>query len=184
MSEIAIIGAGAWGTALSIVLGRKETHRVRLWAHEKEVCEGIAQQRVNEKFLPGELVPAYVTPYNDLAEALQDMAIVVSVMPSQHCRHLFQQMRPHLRPETMIVSATKGLEETSLLRMTEVIAQVVRSKDLPAPRIGALSGPSFALEAARRRIKSSHARSSKSSVMRASACIPTKIQSAWSWAAR
>jgi glycerol-3-phosphate dehydrogenase (NAD(P)+) len=149
MSEIAIIGAGAWGTALSIVLGRKETHQVRLWAHEKEVFENIAGQRVNEKFLPGQRIPDCVTPCYVLAEALEGAAIVASVMPSQHCRRLFEQMRSHLRAETMIVSATKGLEEHSLLRMSEVIAQVVPSNDLPAPRIGALSGPSFALEAAR-----------------------------------
>ncbi|MGD0161612.1 MAG: NAD(P)H-dependent glycerol-3-phosphate dehydrogenase [Candidatus Sulfotelmatobacter sp.] len=149
MSEIAIIGAGAWGTALSIVLGREETHRVRLWAHEKEICETIARQRVNEKFLPGQLIPACVTPCNDLAEAIEGAAIVVSVMPSQHCRGLFEQMQPHLRAETMIVSATKGLEENSLLRMTEVITQIIKGDDRPAPRIGALSGPSFALEAAR-----------------------------------
>ena len=149
MSEIAVIGAGAWGTALSIVFAREETHRVRLWAHEKEVCESIAHRRVNEKFLPGQHIPACVTPCNDLAEALAEAAIVVSVMPSQHCRRLFEQMRPHLRPETIIVSATKGLEENSLLRMTEVIVQVVKSDHLPEPRIGALSGPSFALEAAR-----------------------------------
>lgn len=145
MSEIAIIGAGAWGTALSIILGRKGTHRVRLWAHEKEVCESIAQRRVNEKFLPGQPIPNCVRPCNELTEALEGAAIVVSVMPSQHCRRLFEQMRPHLRPETMIVSATKGLEEESLLRMTEVITQVVKR----SARIGALSGPSFALEAAR-----------------------------------
>ncbi len=147
MSQIAIIGAGAWGTALSIVLGRKEAHQVRLWVYEKEVCESIARQRVNEKFLPGQLIPACVTACNDLAKALEGAAIVVSVMPSHHCRRLFEQMRPHLRAETMIVSATKGLEETSLLRMTEVIAQVCDGT--PAPRIGALSGPSFAVEAAR-----------------------------------
>ena len=149
MSEIAIIGAGAWGTALSIVLGRKETHRIRLWAHEKEVYDTIAQQRVNEKFLPGIPIPACVAPCHDLAEALDSAGIVVSVMPSQHCRQLFVQMRPHLRPETMIVSATKGLEENSLLRMTEVIAHTIQSIEQSAPRIGALSGPSFAIEAAR-----------------------------------
>jgi len=151
MSEIAIIGAGAWGTALSIVLGRKETHRIRLWAHEKDVCDTLAQRRVNEKFLPGLPIPACVTPCRDLAEALDRAAIVVSVMPSQHCRHLFEQMRPHLHPEMMIVSATKGLEGNSLLRMTEVIASTIKpdNKDGPGPRIGALSGPSFAIEAAR-----------------------------------
>jgi glycerol-3-phosphate dehydrogenase (NAD(P)+) len=149
MSEIAIIGAGAWGTALSIVLGRKQTHRIRLWAHEREVYDSISHQRVNEKFLPGLPIPACVAPCHDLAEALEGAAIVVSVMPSQHCRRLFEQMRPLLRTQTMIVSATKGLEETSLLRMTEVIAHTIRSDDVPAPRIGALSGPSFAVEAAR-----------------------------------
>ncbi len=147
MSEIAIIGAGAWGTALSIVLGRKETHQVRLWVYEKDVCDSIARQRMNEKFFPGQLIPACVTPCSDLATALAGAAIVVSVMPSHHCRRLFEQMRPHLRVETMIVSATKGLEEASLLRMTEVIAQVCNN--VLGPRIGALSGPSFALEAAR-----------------------------------
>ncbi len=151
MSQVAIIGAGAWGTALSIILGRKDkdAHQIRLWAHEKEVYESIAQRRVNERFLPGQSIPPCVTPCNDLAKALAGASIVVSVMPSQHCRHLFEQMRPHLHAETMIVSATKGLEETSLLRMTEVIAQVCREDNMPIPRIAALSGPSFALEAAR-----------------------------------
>ncbi len=149
MSKIAIIGAGAWGTALSIILGRKQTHEVRLWAHEKEVCESIAQRRVNEKFLPGQDIPTNVTPCNDLAEALENAAVVISVMPSQHCRRLFEWMLPHLRDETLIVSATKGLEENSLLRMTEVIAQVIKGNNSRRPRIGALSGPSFAVEAAR-----------------------------------
>jgi glycerol-3-phosphate dehydrogenase (NAD(P)+) len=148
MSQIAIIGAGAWGTALSIVLGRKDVHQIRLWAHETEVCESITRHHVNEKFLPEQRIPASVTPCNNLEEALEGAAIVVSVMPSQHCRSLFEQMRLHLKPETMIVSATKGLEENSLLRMTEVIAQVMNS-DSQTPRLGALSGPSFALEAAR-----------------------------------
>lgn len=149
MSEIAIIGAGAWGTALSIVLGRNQNHRIRLWAHEKEVCESIALRRVNEKFLPGQQIPASVTPCSNLAETLASTTILVSVMPSQHCRQLFEQMRPYLRRETMIVSATKGLEENSLLRMTQVIAQIIKNDKMPALQIGALSGPSFALEAAR-----------------------------------
>ncbi len=146
MSEIAVIGAGAWGTAISIVLGRTQRHRIRLWAHESEVRESIAARRINERFLPGQTIPDGVTPHNDLAEAIAGAQIVVSVMPSQHCRQLFERMRPHLSPGAMIVSATKGLEERSLLRMTEVIAQVVGEKH---SRIGALSGPSFALEAAR-----------------------------------
>jgi glycerol-3-phosphate dehydrogenase (NAD(P)+) len=149
MSRIAIIGAGAWGTGISVVLGRKGTHRVRLWAHEKEVRESIAERHVNELFLPGQLIPECVTATDNLEEALHDAEIVVSVMPSQHVRRLFQSMRPHLKPEVPIVSATKGLEETTLLRMTEVISQTVASDGGFLPRVGALSGPTFAKEVAR-----------------------------------
>ena len=149
MSDIAIIGAGAWGTGIAIVLGRKGTHSVRLWAHEADVCESIMSRRINEKFLPGRRIPDSVTASNDLAATLAGAQIVVSVMPSQHCRSLFDRMRPLMQPQTLIVSATKGLEEGSLLRMTEVIAHVLKRDDAPAPAIGALSGPSFAQEVAR-----------------------------------
>ena len=149
MSDVAVIGAGAWGTAIAIVLGRKGTHRVRLWAHETEVCESIRQKRINELFLPGRRIPPSVTATNDLATALQDAEIVVSVMPSQHCRALFERVRPLIPPPAMVVSATKGLEEGSLLRMTEVIAQVLRRDGSSTFPVGALSGPSFAQEVAR-----------------------------------
>jgi len=146
MSQIAIIGAGAWGTGLAIVLGRKGTHRVCLWAHEAEVCESIGNKRINEKFLPGCLVPDSVTATINLATALDNAEIVVSVMPSQHCRSLFERMRPIIPTDALIVSATKGLEEGSLERMTEVIAEVLNR---PSTATGALSGPSFAQEVAR-----------------------------------
>ncbi|HEY3975161.1 MAG TPA: NAD(P)H-dependent glycerol-3-phosphate dehydrogenase [Candidatus Sulfotelmatobacter sp.] len=149
MSEIAVIGGGAWGTGLAIVLGRKGTHRVRLWAHEPEVCASIANHRVNDKFLPGHRIPESVSASNDLAATLAGAQIVVSVMPSQHCRGLFERMRPLIEPDTLIVSATKGLEEGSLLRMTEVIGQVLKREDGIAQAVGALSGPSFAHEVAR-----------------------------------
>jgi len=131
MSQIAIIGAGAWGTALSIVLGRKGGHRIRLWVYEKEVRESIAARRINELFLPGQAIPDSVSPTGDLEEAIRNAEIVVSVMPSQHSRRLFQDMRPHLKPEMLLV-----------------ISQIVR-RDGFLPRIGALSGPSFAKEVAR-----------------------------------
>jgi glycerol-3-phosphate dehydrogenase (NAD(P)+) len=149
MSEIAVVGAGAWGTGLSIVLGRRGSHRIRLWAHESDVCQSIAERRVNEKFLPGCLIPNSVTASNDLAAVLDNATLVVSVMPSQHCRRLFERMRAHLAPDVLIVSATKGLEENSLLRMTEIITSVLQSGGERSPRVGALSGPSFAIEAAR-----------------------------------
>ncbi len=149
MSRIAVIGAGAWGTGLAIVLGRGGNHEVRLWAHEKEVRDSIANRRVNELFLPGQSIPVSVSPTDSLEEALDHADIVVSVMPSQHCRPLFLQMLRHLKPAMLFVSATKGLEETTLLRMTEVAAQVIAADKGFASRIAALSGPSFAREVAR-----------------------------------
>ena len=149
MSEIAIIGGGAWGTGIAIVLGRKGTHHVRLWAHEIDVCESITQKRLNERFLPGRTIPESVTASNDLDVTLRGAQIVVSVMPSQHCRALFERMRPLVPKNALIVSATKGLEEGSLQRMTEVIAQVMKRQSGPDSAVGALSGPSFAQEVAR-----------------------------------
>jgi glycerol-3-phosphate dehydrogenase (NAD(P)+) len=124
-------------------------HRHRPRTHEADVCQSIMSRRINEKFLPGRRIPDSVTASNDLAATLAGAQIVVSVMPSQHCRSLFDRMRPLMQPQTLLVSATKGLEEGSLLRMTEVIAQVLKGDDAPAPAIGALSGPSFAQEVAR-----------------------------------
>lgn len=151
MSEIAVVGAGAWGTAISVVLGRKGVHRVRLWAYEKEVVESICARRVNELFLSGVSVPETVVPTNRFEEALPGAKIVVSVMPSHHCRRVFGQMAPFLRDgrDTLFVSATKGIENDTLLRMDEVIEQVLTRECGFAPRIGALSGPSFAREVAR-----------------------------------
>ncbi len=148
MSRVAIIGAGAWGTALAISLGRKGGHAVRLWANEPEVVESIARSRVNERFLPGFQVPSSVEATHDLNAALDRVEIVVSVMPSQYCRALFEQISPLLRPETLIVSCTKGLENGTLLRMSELIEDVLRPQKF-TPRVGALSGPSFAKEVAR-----------------------------------
>jgi glycerol-3-phosphate dehydrogenase (NAD(P)+) len=149
MSNIAIIGAGAWGTGLSIALGRKGTHQIHLWAHEKEVRDSISSRRINEFFLPGQPIPDCVSATGSFEEALHGAEIVVSVMPSPHCRRLFQDMRRFLTPGMLFVSATKGLEEGTLLRMTQVIAAVAGSDGGFPPRVGALSGPTFAKEVAR-----------------------------------
>ena len=149
MSNIAVIGAGAWGTAISIVLGRRGNHRIWLWAHEPEVCESVNARHVNEMFLPGESIPACVVAGNRLETALRDAEIVVSVMPSHHARHVFAAMLPHLKPDMLFVSATKGIENDSLLRMSEVITELVISGRGFTPRVGAISGPSFAKEVAR-----------------------------------
>ncbi len=150
MSRIAVIGAGAWGTSLTIVLARNGVHQVRLWAYEEEVRRSFESCRENALFMPGVAIPASVLVTNSLAEALDDVSIVVGVMPSHHARHLYRQMKPYLRPEMLFISATKGLETGSLLRMSEVIQAVLGAEPSGfSPRLGALSGPSFALEVAK-----------------------------------
>ncbi len=149
MSKIAVIGAGAWGTAITIVLGRRGGHDVRLWAHELEVCNSINSRHVNELFLAECPIPDAVVATNNLEVALIDAEIVVSVMPSHHTRRVFLAMVPHLHADMLFVSATKGIENDTYLRMTEVITDVLRQSKQPfAPRIGALSGPTFAKEVA------------------------------------
>ncbi len=151
-SRVSVIGAGAWGTALAIVLGRKGAlgfpREVRLWANEPEVCESIARSRINERFLPNFILPESITATNDLNTALDGAEMIVSVMPSQHCRALFERMAPSLQPHSLFVSCTKGLEDRTLMRMTEVIGDVLRNGKF-TPRLAALSGPSFAKEVAR-----------------------------------
>lgn len=146
MRRIAVIGAGAWGSALSLVLAGRG-HVLRLWAYEKEVVESIRERRENELFLPGFRLPESIHPTNSLTEALGEAEIVVTVMPSHHCRSLYQQMLPHLRPEMIFVSGTKGIDTEKLMRMSEIIEEVVGARF--APRLAVLSGPSFAREVAR-----------------------------------
>ena len=149
MSKIAVIGAGAWGTAIAIVLGRKGSHEVTLWAHEPEVRESINSRHVNALFLAEHAIPNAVTATNSLEDALRDANIVVSVMPSHHTRRVFQPMLPYLHPEMLFVSATKGIENDTFLRMTEVITDVLQHAPTGfSPRIGAISGPTFAKEVA------------------------------------
>jgi glycerol-3-phosphate dehydrogenase (NAD(P)+) len=148
LSRIAIIGAGAWGTGLAIVAGRRGDHQVKLWALEKEVCESVAQSHINNVFLPGCPLAPSVTATNDFRDALAGAEIVVSVMPSHHCRRTFEHMAQWLLPQMLFVSATKGIENDTLLRMSQVIEEVVGRYCGWTPRVAALSGPSFALEVA------------------------------------
>jgi glycerol-3-phosphate dehydrogenase (NAD(P)+) len=149
MSKIAVIGAGAWGTAIAIVLGRRGGHDVHVWAYETEVSESINRHHVNKLFLPGCPIPDSVLATNSFAEVLRDVEIVVNVMPSHHTRRVFSAMLPYLHSDMLFVSATKGIENDSYQRMSEVLIDVLKRSAKPfAPRIGALSGPTFAKEVA------------------------------------
>ena len=144
--SLAIIGAGSWGTALAIALGPR-FKRIRLWAYESELAERIGKTRINDVYLPGFQIPAHAEPTSDLGAALNGAEIVLSVMPSHHVRSLYERMAPHLTHGTTLVSATKGLENETLLRMSEVIRETLQHHF--APRIAVISGPTFAREVAR-----------------------------------
>lgn len=141
--RIAVIGAGSWGTALSSTLANRG-HSIVLWAYEKEVADSIRELGENALYMPGVQLPRSIVPTTNLAEALHQAEFVVTVMPSHVCRSLFEQMLPYLRAPQIFVSATKGLELKSRMRMSEVIHDIVSTRF--SPKLTVLSGPSFARE--------------------------------------
>ena len=147
MSRIAVMGSGAWGTALAISLARRGGHQIALWSYAKDVAASMRDQRENTQFLPGFRIPPSVAVFEDAAATLEGAEIVVSVTPSQFVRSSYAEFAPHLRPGQFLVSATKGIEDETYLRMTEVIREVLAAhgRELPC---GVLSGPSFAQEVA------------------------------------
>jgi glycerol-3-phosphate dehydrogenase (NAD(P)+) len=147
MKKIAIIGGGAWGTALAIALTRSSrAHRLTLWAHSADVVEMLSARRVNDIYLSGFELAAEVEVTESLEKALAGASIVLGVMPSAHAREIYRLMRPLAEPDSIFVSATKGLEPDTHARISEVIAEEMRVD--PSSRIAILSGPSFALEVA------------------------------------
>jgi glycerol-3-phosphate dehydrogenase (NAD(P)+) len=146
MNRLAVIGGGSWGTALALALAPKHSS-VRLWVYEQDLADTINRTRVNDVFLPGFELPANVDAGSDLAWAVEGADTVLGVMPSHHARSIYSQLAPHVTPDMIFVSATKGLEQDSLLRISEVMHKVLSA--CFAPRIGVLSGPTFALEIAR-----------------------------------
>ncbi len=146
MSKLAIIGGGSWGTALSIVLAQRY-ERVRLWMREPDLAARIAALRENDVFLPGYRLCANVDPVCELPAALHGASVVLGVMPSRFARTLYREMLPHVDAGMRFVSATKGIEQGSLLRMSEVMREVFSARF--EPKIAVLSGPTFAREVAR-----------------------------------
>jgi glycerol-3-phosphate dehydrogenase (NAD(P)+) len=147
VTRVAILGAGIWGTALSLVFSRSpRTHDISLWARDAGLAEEIRRNRENISYLPGHILPDQVHVAHDLAEALSGAKIIVGAMPSAHAREVYSAASSRVTPYAAIVSATKGLEPATHARMSEVIGQVVPTER--APRLAVLSGPSFALEAA------------------------------------
>ena len=141
---IAVLGSGSWGTALAVHLARTG-HDVRLWARDRSLAAAMASQRVNGTYLPGIELPTVLTPTSELASALGGAAFVVMAVPSHGVRDVSRAAAVHLPRGCTMVSAVKGLEEGSLLRMS----QVLRAELPELGEVVVLSGPSFALELAR-----------------------------------
>ncbi|HKP87611.1 MAG TPA: NAD(P)H-dependent glycerol-3-phosphate dehydrogenase [Blastocatellia bacterium] len=143
---VAVIGAGSWGTALAMVAARNR-HDVTLWAREPEVVSGIAAGRRNPFYLSDFELPENIRATSSLEDALAGASLVLIVVPSHALREVIRQMRPFLNGEMVFAVATKGVENRTLMRMSEVVADVLR--DRFEARLVALSGPSFAREVAK-----------------------------------
>jgi glycerol-3-phosphate dehydrogenase (NAD(P)+) len=143
MRTVTVLGAGSWGTALAVHLGRIG-HDVRLWARDRALVDDMTARRANAVYLPDVTLPESVIVTNALSDALRDSELVVSAIPSHGCRAVIRAAAPGLAPSAVMISATKGLEGDTLLRMSEVIAQETAG----AHPVVVLSGPSFALEVA------------------------------------
>lgn len=143
---IAVIGAGSWGTALAMVAARNR-HAVTLWAREPEVVSSISNNRRNPFYLSDFELPENIRATSSIEDALKDANMVLIVVPSHALREVVRQMLPFINSEMVFVSATKGVENHSLMRMDEVIADTLGDKS--AARFVALSGPSFAREVAK-----------------------------------
>ena len=142
MSRIAVLGAGAWGTALTISLARRGGHDLVLWSHSPTLAESMTETGRNSLYLPNATVPAGVHITSDLPGAIFEADILLCVTPSQHLRGVMGEIAPLLTRNQVILSASKGIEDTSFLRMSQVIASITSNP------VGVLSGPSFAQEVA------------------------------------
>jgi glycerol-3-phosphate dehydrogenase (NAD(P)+) len=142
---VAVIGAGSWGTALAQLLADKGPG-CRLWVYEPQVLEDLRRDRVNHTFLPGVDLSARISPTGDFGEALDAAGVAVMAVPSHVFRQVLRQARPHLPPDVILVSATKGVEIESRLTMEGVVREELGAETAYA----VLSGPSFAREVAQK----------------------------------
>ncbi len=143
MSRIAVIGAGAWGTALTVSLARRGGHRLTLWAHSPDHAASLADTGENTRYLPGFILPADVAITHDLTAAIAGADIILCVTPSQALRSIMVQIAPVITARQVLLSASKGIEEKTFLRMSQIMFEYA-----PENPIGTLGGPSFAYEVA------------------------------------
>jgi glycerol-3-phosphate dehydrogenase (NAD(P)+) len=143
MRTIAVLGAGSWGTALSVHLA-KQGHQVRLWGRNQQLVEEMRARKANAVYLPDVTLPRDVSVTCRLDDALSQADLVVLAVPSHGCRAVLRAAAPSIKAGATMVSTTKGLEADTLLRLSQVITEEVG----PARPVVAMSGPSFAIEVA------------------------------------
>jgi glycerol-3-phosphate dehydrogenase (NAD(P)+) len=141
MGRAAVIGAGSWGTALAKVLGDKG-HSVSMWSYEPEVADQIRSERENRDYLPGVVLPETVDVFLDHDQALEGAEVVVAVVPSHAFRDVMSAAAPFVSKDAIILSATKGIEVSTLERPSEILLELFPGHQPPA----VLSGPTFARE--------------------------------------
>jgi len=140
VTRCAVIGAGAWGTALSDLLARNG-HDVRIWAYEWDVVESINRSHLNRRFLPGSPIYDTITAYNEIDEALDGAELVTLVTPSHVLRSIARSASSSIKRGVPVVVASKGIERDTLALMTDVVRE-----EISDATVVALSGPSFAAE--------------------------------------
>jgi glycerol-3-phosphate dehydrogenase (NAD(P)+) len=145
--KIAVVGAGSWGTAIADLLACKG-YPVELWAFEKEVKNQIEESHENKLFLPDYTLSPNLSCSNDLAGVVSDANLIVIVVPSHVMRDVTQQMSGHLLADTIVASASKGIEQKTHLTMSGVIKETL--PEVNQDRLAVISGPSFAKEVAQK----------------------------------
>ncbi len=140
---IGVIGAGSWGTTLANLLA-EQGHKVTLWCYEADLAERMEQGRVNDVYLPDFKLSANLQVTSELSHAVATKELLLYVTPSQVTRQVLRQSLPNIAPATIIVSASKGIENDSLMLLSQVFEEVL-PKNMH-PQLGFLSGPSFAKE--------------------------------------
>lgn len=143
MSYIAVIGAGSWGTTLASLLAEKE-YDVSLWVREPEIADEITRRRTNSVYLPDVILPPGLKATSSLEEAVRKSRYILNVVPTQFTRSVFEEGARYLQSDAVIVSASKGIEQETLLTVSDILREVTGKP------VAALSGPSFAKEVIRK----------------------------------
>jgi len=143
-TTFAILGAGAWGTAIGLVLAKNAAHRVRLWSARPENARLLQERRENVRLLPGVAIPATIQLTTDIREAVAAADLLIAAIPTVHLRTALEAIAAAVPADRPILSLAKGLENQSFLRPTEILRQLLRVR-----HVAVLSGPSHAEEVAR-----------------------------------